>query len=145
MDDLAINQIEKRLKPLRGVISETKVTPGWVYYVRHALNLTLEKLGFRAQLSKATIQQIEKREVHGKVTIATLKKLAHAMDCEFIYAIVPNQELKTFLFEKAYQKAEAIIRNADVHMMLEDQRVTEEMAIRIKRLAQELLARGDIW
>lgn len=145
MDDLAINQIEKRLKKLRAVISEAKVNPGWIFFLRHAFNLTLEKLAHRVQLSKATIQQIEKREAQGKVTIATLRKLAHAMDCEFIYAIVPNQELKAFLFEKAYKKAEAIIRNADVHMMLEDQKVTEEISIRIKRLAQELLARGDIW
>jgi len=145
MDELAISQIEKRLKRLRGILSEAQVTPGWIYYMRHALGLTLEKLGMRANLSKATIQQVEKRETQGRITIATLKKLADAMDCEFIYALVPRSELKTFLFEKAYKKAEKIIKNADVHMSLEDQKVTESIELRIKRLAQELMARGDIW
>lgn len=145
MDELALNQIEKRLRRLRRVLNDAQVSPGWIYYMRHALGLTLEKLGLRANLSKATIQQVEKREMHGRITLATLKKIAHAMDCEFMYAFVPNNELKTFLFEKAYRKAEKIIRNADVHMMLEDQKVTEEIELRIKRLAQELMARGDVW
>lgn len=145
MDELAISQIEKRLKKLRRVLNEAQVSPGWIYYMRHALNLTLEKLGKRANLSKATIQQVEKREIAGRITLATLKKLAHAMDCEFMYAFVPKNELKTFLFEKAYKKAEYIIKNADTHMTLEDQKVTEGIEQRIKRLAQELMARGDIW
>lgn len=145
MDDLALDQIEKRLKKLRKVLSEAQVSPGWIYYMRHALGLTLEKLGLRAKLSKASIQQLEKRESQGRITLATLKKLAHAMDCEFMYAFVPNSELKSFLFEKAYKKAEKIIKNADVHMTLEDQKVSEGIELRIKRLAQELMARGDIW
>lgn len=145
MDNLAVNQIEKRLGKLRKVLTEAKVTPGWIYYMRHAIGLTLEKLAQLAGLSKATIQQIEKREPQGRITIATLKKLAHAMDCEFIYAFVPNKELKTFLFEKAYKKAEYIIKNADIHMTLEDQKVTEKINVRIKRLTHDLLTRGDIW
>jgi predicted DNA-binding mobile mystery protein A len=145
MDELALDQIEKRLRKLRRVLNEAQVSPGWIYYMRHALGLTLEKLGLRAKLSKATIQQVEKREIQGRITITTLKKLAHAMDCEFIYAFVPNNELKTFLFEKAYNKAEQIIKNADLHMTLEDQKVTERIELRIKRLAQELMARGDVW
>ena len=67
------------------------------------------------------------------------------MDCEFIYAFVPNRELKAFLFERAYKKAEGIIKNADVHMTLENQKVTEGMELRIKRLAQELMNNGDVW
>lgn len=145
MDELALNQIETRLKKLRRVIDETQVSPGWIYYIRHALNLTLENLAKRANLTKATVQQIEKREVQGRITLATLKKLANAMDCEFIYAIVPKSELKAFLFEKAYRKAEYIIKSADVHMTLEDQKVTEGIEQRIKRLAHDLMDRGDIW
>jgi len=145
MDNLALNQIEKRLKKLRRVIDEAQVSPGWIYYMRHALNLTLEKLAKRANLSKATVQQIEKREAQGRITLGTLKKLAYAMDCEFIYAFVPKSELKAFLFEKAYKKAECIIKNADIHMTLEDQKVLEGIEQRIKRLAHDLMTRGDIW
>ncbi len=145
MDELALNQIEKRLKRLRMVLGDAQVSPGWIYFMRHALGLTLEKLGLRANLSKASIQQAETREMQGRITLATLKKLAHAMDCEFIYAFVPNRELKAFLFERAYKKAEGIIKNADVHMTLENQKVTEGMELRIKRLAQELMNNGDVW
>ena len=97
MDELAINQIEKRLKALRRVLDKTKVSPGWIYYMRHALGLSLEKLGRLANLTKASIHQLEKRESQDRITLANLKKLAHAMDCEFVYAFVPNTNLKLFL------------------------------------------------
>lgn len=145
MDNITINQIEKRLKGLRRALADAQVSPGWIYYMRHALNLTLDKLAKRANLSKSTVQHIEKREKEGRITIETLNKIAQAMDCELIYAIVPNKKLNTFLFEKAYKRAEKIIKNADCHMALEDQKVTNEIEIRIKRLAHELLERGDIW
>jgi len=145
MDNLATKQIETRLKKLRAILNETKVSPGWIYYIRHALQLTLENLAKRTNLTKASIQQMEKREAQGRITLATLKKLADSMDCEFVYAMVPRKEIKKILYEKAYMKAKQIIKNADVHMTLEDQRVREEMETRIKRLANDLVARGDVW
>lgn len=145
MDELAITQIDRRLEKLRKVLAESRVTPGWIYYIRQALNLTLENLSKITGLSKASIQQMEKREVHGRITIATLRKLAHSMECEFMYAFVPQKNIKSIISDKAYSKAEKLIKNADVHMTLEDQKVREKMELRIARLAKELITRGDIW
>ena len=142
---LAMQQIERRLKNLRPIVKDTQIRTGWISYMREALCMTQSTLAKAAGLDQTTVHQIEKRESAGKVTIQTMRKIADAMDCEFVYAIIPKQDLTEFLKNKAIAKAAHIVREADVHMALEDQRVTEDIKERIERVAEDLLAKGDIW
>ena len=144
-EKLAMKQIERRLERIRTFAKDAKVRDGWIRYIRQAMLMTLSTLAKTAGLTKATVQQIEKREVTGKVTLETMRKIAAAMECEFVYALVPKQELGDFLKMKAAAKATRIVREADVHMTLEDQRVSEDIKDRIDRIAEDLLAKGDIW
>ena len=144
-DKLAMTQIEKRLRNLRGLVKDARLRTGWIAYMRQAMCMTLSTLGKASGLAKATVQQIEKRESAGKVTIETMRKIATAMDCEFVYAIVPKQELHELLKKRAVAKATRIVREADVHMTLEDQQVSEDIRERIERIAEDFLAKGDIW
>jgi len=142
---LAMQQIERRLKNLRLVAKDAHIRMGWISYMRKAMCMSQSLLAKAAGLNQVTVLQIEKREIDGKVTIQTMRKIAAAMECEFVYAIIPKQELTEFLKKKALAKAARIIRNVDVHMTLEDQRVSEDINERIKRVAEDLLAKGDIW
>jgi len=144
-DKLAMMQIERRLENLRGFAKDADIRTSWIGYMRRAMCMTLGTLAGAARLSQATVQQIEKRETAGKVTLATMRRLAAVMDCEFIYAIVPRRGLKDLLKEKAAIKAARIVREADVHMTLEDQKVSADIKERIERITDELLAKGDIW
>ena len=144
-EKLAMKQIERRLGELRGLAKAADIRTGWIGYMRRAMCMTLGTLAGAAKLSQATVQQIEKREIFGKVTLATMRKIAASMDCEFIYAIVPKRELQDLLKSKAAMKAARIVREADVHMTLEDQKVSEDIKARIERVAEDLLAKGDIW
>lgn len=142
---LAMQQIERRLKNLRLIAKDAHVHTGWIGYMREALCMTQSILAKAAGLDQTTVQQIEKRESAGRVTIQTMRKIAAAMDCEFVYAIIPKQDLAEFLKKKALTKAARIVREADVHMTLEDQKVSEDMEERVERVAEDLLAKGDIW
>lgn len=144
-DKLAMKQIERRLENLRSIAKDTNVRTGWIAYMRQAMSMTLSTLAKATGLSPATVQQIEKREKAGKVTIETMRKIATAMECEFVYALIPKQGLGDFLKTKATAKATRIVREADIHMTLEDQRVSEDIKERIDRIAEDLLAKGDIW
>ena len=144
-EKLAMMQIERRLENLRGFAKDADIRTSWIGYMRRAMCMTLGTLAGAARLSPATVQQIEKRETAGKVTLATMRRLAAVMDCEFIYAIVPRRGLKDLLKEKAAIKAARIVREADVHMTLEDKKVSADIKERIESITDELLAKGDIW
>ena len=107
--------------------------------------MTLQKLAERAGVSKATVAQAERGEAKGKVTIETLNKMAQAMECEFVYAFIPKSSLRDIIKENALKKAKGLIRNADTHMALEDQRVKEDLSARTKMLAEALIEKGDVW
>src|SRR3989338_3414034 len=92
-DSLAIAQANRRLKTLRGVISDATVRPGWISYMRRSLNMTLKQLAGRTGLSLPTVAQAERGEAAGRSTLGTLKKMAHAMECELIYAFVPKADI----------------------------------------------------
>ncbi|WP_218110383.1 helix-turn-helix domain-containing protein [Oligoflexus tunisiensis] len=142
---LSIEQAERRFKALRRTLPHMKVKGGWIAYVRHTIGMTFANLAKAADLSIPTVQQMEKREAKGQVTLQTLEKIAQAMNCELIYAFVPKQPINEYLKEKAQEKATRLIKQADVHMQLEDQRVEDPLKARVARLAQELFDRRDVW
>jgi predicted DNA-binding mobile mystery protein A len=145
INSIAIKHAEKRRKSLLDVLSSTRVTPGWIKYTRSILGITLKELGNLAGLSLPTIAQAEKREAEGKVTVETLHKLARAMECEFVYAFVPKDEISELLKKKAIEKARKSIIEADTHMTLEDQKVQDDLNARVERLAEKLIEKGKVW
>lgn len=145
LDSLALTQVERRLKPIRLAFKNAAVRPGWINYMRQTLGMTLQKLAERTKVSKAAVAQAERGEAKGKVTIDTLKKMAEAMECEFVYAFVPKKSIKEVLREKALAKAKRILLKADTHMTLEDQRVKQDLKMRIESLADILIEKGDVW
>ncbi len=141
--NLRLKQIERRYHYFDR--SLFKPEQGWIRQMREALGITLSKLGTICGVSTSTIAQAEKREVDGKVSVETLKKLAAAMNCEFVYMFVPKSEMTKFIEEKAYEKAKRILTSADLHMALEDQKVKGDLEPRIQRLKNKLIADGNVW
>jgi predicted DNA-binding mobile mystery protein A len=145
LNDTTFAQINRRLESLRAVKETASVRDGWIHYMRTALGLTLSELGKLVSLSTATVAQAERREVDGQVNLSTLKKMAEAMDCDLVYAFVPKKEMKTLIHDKAFAKARKILGLADLHMKLENQKVTGDEKERIERLAKTFIEKGDIW
>ncbi len=144
-DTLARMQIERRLAKLRKIAVDAQIRGGWVAFMRHALGLSQRDLAKLTDLAPATISQAEQREQLGTISLAMMRKLAAAMDCELIYAVVPRGSIASLLRERATQKAARLLRNTDVHMTLEDQKVRSDFDERVRILAADLLAKGDVW
>lgn len=144
-NELTLSQYERRFETLRTLRDLSRVRDGWIKYMRSALGLTLGDLAKRLSLSRISVVQAERREMDGKVTLSTLKKMAEAMECEFVYSFVPKKELKALIHDQAIAKATKILETADLHMKLESQKVESDRTERIERLAQALIEKGDIW
>lgn len=66
---------------------------GWFRSIREALGMSGKQLGERMGVSQPGVVQIEKDEVSGAVTMKTMRQGAEAMDCVFVYAVVPRASL----------------------------------------------------
>ena len=144
-NEITLNQLEQRFHALRLAKDKFNVRDGWIKYMRMALGLTLNDLAKLVSLSRISVAQTESREIEGKVTLSTLKKMAEAMDCEFVYSFVPKKDFREIIYDHALVKATKILENADQHMRLEKQGVEGNKNERIERLARKLIQDGDIW
>jgi predicted DNA-binding mobile mystery protein A len=83
---------------------------GWVREIRTALGLSQSQLAKRAGVSRATVQQMERAEAQRRITLASLDKLAAAMDCQVAVAILPRGgSLEDVRLRQAAMKADAIL------------------------------------
>jgi predicted DNA-binding mobile mystery protein A len=95
---------------------------GWLRAVREALGLTLEQIGRSISTGRANVQFFENAEANDKITLHSLRRVAEAMDCELVYAIVPKSGTIQELAERRARAEAAKHVNAVEHsMMLEDQ------------------------
>jgi predicted DNA-binding mobile mystery protein A len=121
---LAIKQLDRQLKDWQAVSNKYgKPRAGWVKTLREALSMSVEQLANRLGLTRGRIAQLENAEVHDAVTLRTLKEAANAMECEFVYAIVPkgNSTLEDIIKTRAEQIAHERISRVAHTMALEEQ------------------------
>ena len=121
---------------------------GWIRTVRKALGMSGAQLARRMKVTRAHISNSEKSEPSGSLTLKSMTKMAEAMNCQFVYAIVPNDRIETVVYQRALKKARAQVKEASVHMALEDQALNkQQLEQQIERLAQNLMEQmsADLW
>lgn len=94
---------------------------GWVREVREALGMSMQDLASRMGAIKQLVDQIEKNELTGKVTLTSLQKTADAMNCDFVYFLVPRTNLEATIDFQAQKIAEEILSDVNNTMKLENQ------------------------
>jgi len=121
---------------------------GWIRTVRKALGMSGAQLARRLGVTRALVSNTERAELSGSVTIKAMQQMAGAMDCQFVYAIVPTATVEDMISERAREKALAVVERANKHMALEAQTLSkEQIDFEIRRLQQELLSGlpSDLW
>lgn len=108
-------QIERDLPP--------RPSGGWLLAVREALGLSLSEVGRRLNTPRQQVQYWERAEVADRITLSTLRRAAEAMDCEFVYVIVPKTGSFTQLATRsARERAVRDVESVAHTMALEDQK-----------------------
>jgi predicted DNA-binding mobile mystery protein A len=124
---VARRQLDKRLDALRDVKMSAQRPPrGWIKAIREALGMTTRQLAVRIGVGQSRAVDIEKGEVAGSITLDSLQRAAHALDCELVYAIVPGSTLESMVEERAQELAKSRVKAARHTMTLEDQRLDED-------------------
>lgn len=111
---------------------------GWI----RALGMTAAQLARRLGRTPQAVLELERSEARGAVTLKSLAKAARALDCTFVYALIPNRGLDEMVRERARHVAAERIQNLEQTMRLEDQALPpEQREAQIDDLAEELVRR----
>jgi hypothetical protein len=88
---LARKKLDKELKYYRWAGKEKNSTPGLLRAVRHALGVPAAEMLKKLGTSSSVLFRLEKSERRGTISLKGLDRVARAMGCKLVYAIVPQQ------------------------------------------------------
>ena len=130
-----IRALDKKLESLplsNNIVPRNK---GWINSVREAIGMTALQLAKRLGVTQPRIVAMEKNEDNLK--LSTFKKVAQAMNCEFVYYFKPKTSLQKIVEDQAVVKASEIYKDVNLNMSLEAQGISVEEAV--NDLAQDFI------
>ena len=144
---LARLRIDERLSPFREPgLCQQPPKLGWLRTIRKALGMTRKQFGHLQGVTQATVADIETSERDGKIQLNTLRRAAAALDCEFVYALVPRVPLAQRVDARLDALAEAAYQRTALSMALEGQLEEDPTAKAIKiKAIRDAIAPRDLW
>ena len=136
--DLLIEQLSNRLTGLDRKELREPPAKGWIRSIREALSMTSYQLAKRIGVPQPNVMKWELREMSGAITLESMRRVADAMHCDFVYALVPRKPINRILQERAKQVVASSLEQVSRSMRLEDQ---ETSAAHRTQLAQQRVRR----
>lgn len=138
--------LDKRLMSLRPIDKFAVPPKGWVRAIRDALGMSGAQLAARLGVKAPSVVALEQSETADTIRLETLRKAALALDCQLVYALVPNKPLADMVAERAQAKARGVIGGVSHSMTIENQQVFDDnLEERIQNFISETLRDRDLW
>ena len=122
---LMLEQLDATFDRLSCLRSVQRPAKGWLRAAREALGMSGKQFARRLAVSPPRITVLEKEELTGSVTIKTMRHAAEALDCVFVYALVPRTSLSKTVRERAEATAKKRLERISHSMLLEDQQLSQ--------------------
>jgi len=118
-------QLEKTVDQLACMHQVQRPVKGWLRSIRMALGMSSKQLASRLGVSPPRVTALEKSEQSGSATIKTMRQAAEALDCVFVYAVIPRDTLSATVRKQAEALAESRMHRVSHSMLLEAQQLPE--------------------
>ncbi|TAN21601.1 MAG: mobile mystery protein A [Chitinophagaceae bacterium] len=135
---LQIQQLDDKIRIFASLQKVVPPPTGWLEAVRTAIGMSMQQMGNRLSITRQGVQDMEKREKDGSITLKSLRDAARALDMQLLYGFVPNDgSLEALIERKAKELATQIVLRTSNTMKLEDQ---ENSKKRIRKAIEERAA-----
>jgi predicted DNA-binding mobile mystery protein A len=141
-------QLETTLIRISDVRDVQRPAKGWLRAIREALGMSGKQFAHRLGVAPPRITALEKNEMSGSVTIKTMHQAAAALECDFVYAIVPRENLSEIVRKRALSLATKKLRRVSHSMLLEAQQLSDIEQKKVFDLEVENLIRNmpkELW
>jgi predicted DNA-binding mobile mystery protein A len=98
---------------------------GWIKAIREGLGMSTAQLAKRLRIKQPSVVALEQSESKGTIEMATLRRVAAALDCTLVYALVPNKPLEATIRDRARRFARRRLEPVEHSMLLENQKATK--------------------
>jgi predicted DNA-binding mobile mystery protein A len=137
---MVLEQLDRTLGQFAAMREVSLPVKGWIRAVREALGMNGTQLAQRLKVSQPRIPKIEQDELAGGLTLKTMRQVAEALDCVFVYALVPKTTLAETVQGQARKVAQARMQRVTHTMLLEAQELTDmEQQASLAAVVEELV------
>lgn len=101
----------------------SRPSSGWLRAIREALGMSTAQLARRLNMSPQGVSDLERSEADEGIRLSSLRKVADALDCDLVYALVPRhpEGLQGQVTDQALRVARAELAPVRHTMALEAQ------------------------
>lgn len=147
LNALARWALDQQLRPLRTMEPLIRPERGWIRAIRESISMTTGQFAERLAVAQPRIAALERAEANEVVTLKSLRQAAEALDCVFVYALVPKAPLEEVVKARARYVAEQQLARTNQTMRLENQAVSRARLERARDdLAEDILRNGKrLW
>ena len=142
--NLLLNQLDRRLEPYRAARKVSRPAKGWIRAIRQALGVSSAS-SLQVGNQPSAPAAAGKGWAEDRITLKSLRAMAHALDCELVYALVPHAGSFARLNEdRARDEAKQRVLGVEHSMALENQaagRIDEAIETETRRLVDKRIER----
>ncbi|MCK5707455.1 MAG: mobile mystery protein A [Candidatus Aureabacteria bacterium] len=120
------DQVSKKINMYKNLKNSYTPVKGWIRSIRTALGMNTRQLAKRVNVTKQRISVIEKQEIQGSLTINTLRKVADALGCVFVYGFLPDISLEDTVEKQAKLIVKEQMKHISQSMLLENQELSSK-------------------
>lgn len=132
---LQVQQLDSKMLRFANLQKVPVPPTGWIKAIRTTLGISLLQLGNKLSITKQSVQDIERRENDGSITLKALREAAKALDMQLVYGFVPEDgSLVELIDRKAKALAGKVVLRTSNSMKLEDQENSQQ---RIEKSIEE--------
>ena len=89
------SQLDERFRELGPATRYAAPVRGWIKAIREALGMSTAQLAKRLGIKQPSLVALEQSEAKGSIELATLRRVAEALDCTLVFALVPDKPLES--------------------------------------------------
>ena len=144
---MARTSLDQRLAPVR-IQADALAAPrtGWIRTIREALGMSATQLARRMGVAQPTVTKLEQSEAAGRIQLDSLRRVAAALDCDVVYALVPRRPLQEIVEARRVLVAGREYARAAHSIALED-RADDEPGVKALHDAamREVVGDRELW
>lgn len=137
--------LDKRLATFQPATQHQAPAKGWIRAIRNSVGLSAAQLGHMLDVRSQSIDDLERSEAAGTISLETLRRVGRAIDCTLVYALVPNTSLQAMVEQRAEDLAKAALAGVSHTMALEDQQVEGPVQQQIEDYIADHISERDLW
>jgi transcriptional regulator with XRE-family HTH domain len=131
------------IKPYQAILEKT----GWLKIARTALMLSTNEVAKRKGCAKSSYTRIERDEMKGSITLATMREAAQAMGCEFVYFLrpVPSASFAREVWDRVSGRVAKDVANGRLGHMPPERRIRVWPYRIEEQIAKVKVRRSEKW